>query len=95
MSQQAARHGHRKANQVSAKAVDNTNKITLQRFMVRRVRGKASTNTGDATTCTGLAFDPKAANHPVRKFVGGIARSNGIGIFSSMRKRHFCAEMTE
>ncbi len=80
----------RETNQVRAAAVENTDKATLQGFVVRHVTGMATVYTDEATAYSGLPFyQHEAVKHGVSEFVRGIVHTNGIESFWSMFKRGY------
>ena len=79
----------RNTGKVSAQAVDNTSKETLQSFVVRHVEGAATVYTDDAMAYNGLPLNHDSVKHFVSEFVRGIVHTNGIESFWSMFKRGY------
>ena len=80
----------RETNQVSAEVVDNTDKDTLQKFVVRHVQGKATVYSDDAEAYRGLPFPHETVKHSVSEYVRNkVIHTNGIESFWSMLKRGY------
>ena len=77
----------RKANQVSAVVVQNTDAATLQGFVAENTNPAATVYTDDASAYDSLPFEHESVKHSVGEYVNGQAHTNGIESFWSMLKR--------
>jgi len=77
----------RDTKQVRARAVRNTDKPTLQGFVVEHTQPDAKVYTDEAVAYEGMPFDHGTVKHSVREYVRGQIHTNGIESFWSMLKR--------
>ena len=77
----------RETKHVRAKVVENTDKATLQGFVVDHTAPGATVYTDEASAYEGLPFPHEAVKHSVSEFVRGMAHTNGAESFWSMLKR--------
>ena len=77
----------RGTKQVAAKVVTETDKETLQGFVVDTSNPDATVYTDDATAYAGLPRNHATVKHSVSQYVDGMAHTNGIESFWSMLKR--------
>ena len=79
----------RETNQVAAKAVQSTDKETLQGFVKDHADRQATVYTDDASAYETLPFEHQAVQHSVSEYVRGQAHTNGVESFWSMLKRGY------
>lgn len=79
----------RATKRVRAEVVGNTNKSTLQGFVLRNAAPDAKVYTDDASAYHGLPRDREAVTHSAFEYVRGQAHTNGIESFRSMLKRGY------
>ena len=77
----------RASNRVAAKVVENTDKPTLQAFVVDHTAPGATVYTDEASAYEGLPFEHESVKHSVAEYVRGMAHTNGMESFWSMLKR--------
>ena len=77
----------RKTNKVRANVVKETDKQTLQGFVVDSAIPGATIYTDDASAYAGLPFDHDSVKHFVGEYVRDMVPTNGIESFWSMLKR--------
>lgn len=77
----------RASNQVSARVVHNTNKVTLQGFVGEHTKPGATVYTDEAAAYEGIPFNHEAVKHSVAEYVRGMVHTNGMESFWSMLKR--------
>ena len=77
----------RETKNVRAKVVENTDKATLQGFVVENTAPGATVYTDEASAYEGLPFEHESVKHSVSEFVRGMAHTNGAESFWSMLKR--------
>ena len=77
----------RETKQVRAKVVENTDKPTLQGFVVEHTAPGATVYTDDASVYDGLPFDHETVKHSLSEYVKGDAHTNGVESLWSMLKR--------
>ena len=77
----------RATNHVSARVVTNTDKPTLQGFVIEHTAHGATVYTDEAAAYEGLPFGHEAVKHSVAEYVRGMAHTNGIESFWAMLKR--------
>ena len=79
----------RQTNQVAAKAVQATDKETLQGFVMDHADRQATVYTDDASAYETLPFEHESVKHSVSEYVRGQAHTNGVEAFWSMLKRGY------
>ena len=79
----------RETNQVAAKAVESTDKETLQGFVKDWADLQATVYTDDASAYETLPFTHDTVKHSVSEYVRGQAHTNGVESFWSMLKRGY------
>ena len=79
----------RETNQVNAEVIENTNKKTLQGFVMANTTKEATVYTDEAAAYRGLDRRHQAVKHSAGEYVRGRAHTNGIESFWSMFKRGF------
>ena len=79
----------RETNRVAAKAVESTDKETLQGFVKDWADLQATVYTDDASAYETLPFEHETVKHSVREYVRGKAHTNGVESFWSMLKRGY------
>ena len=79
----------RATNQVAAKAVHSTDKVTLQGFVKDHADRQATVYTDDASAYETLSFEHESVKHSVSEYVRGQAHTNGVESFWSMLKRGY------
>ena len=77
----------RATKNVRAKVVENTDKATLQGFVIDHTAPGATVYTDEAKAYEGLPFNHEAVKHSVSEYVRGMAHTNGAESFWSMLKR--------
>ena len=77
----------RKTKNVRAKVVENTDKATLQGFVIDHTAPGATVYTDEASAYEGLPFPHESVKHSVSEYVRGMAHTNGAESFWSMLKR--------
>ena len=77
----------RDTNRVFAKVVEETDKPTLQGFVVDRTAPGATVYTDDAKAYKGMPFSHETVKHSTGEYVREQAHTNGIESFWSMLKR--------
>ena len=77
----------RETRQVRAKVVKNTDKPTLQGFVVEHTAPGATVYTDEASAYEGLPFEHESVKHSVGEYVRDMAHTNGMESFWSMLKR--------
>ena len=77
----------RETKNVRAKVVENTDKATLQGFVVENTAPGATVYTDQASAYEGLPFEHESVKHSVSEYVRGMAHTNGAESFWSMLKR--------
>ena len=77
----------RATNRVAAKAVDSTNKETLQGFVLVHAAPEAEIYTDEAKAYKTLPFEHEAVKHSAKEYVRGAVHTNGVESFWSMLKR--------
>ena len=77
----------RATKQVRAKVVENTDKPTLQGFVIKHTAPGATVYTDEASAYKGLPFTHESVKHSVSEYVRGMAHTNGAESFWSMLKR--------
>ena len=77
----------RETKQVRAKVVKNTDKPTLQGFVVEHTAPGATVYTDEASAYEGLPFNHESVKHSVAEYVRDQAHTNGIESFWAMLKR--------
>ena len=78
---------NRETKHVRAKVVENTDKATLQGFVVEHTAPGATVYTDEASAYQGLPFAHESVKHSVSEYVRGMAHTNGTESFWSMLKR--------
>ena len=79
----------RETNRVVAKAVECTDKETLQGFVKDSADPHATVYTDEAGAYETLPFEHEAVKHSVSEYVRGKAHTNGVESFWSMLKRGY------
>lgn len=79
----------RETNRVAAKAVESTDKETLQVFVKDHADRQATVYTDDAGAYETLPFEHESVKHSVSEYVRGKAHTNGVESFWSMLKRGY------
>ena len=79
----------RATNAVSAKTAPETNKPTLQGFVVSHAAPGATVYTDEAAAYEGMPFDHEAVKHSVGEYVRDQAHTNGMESFWSVLKRGY------
>ena len=79
----------RETNRVAAKAVESTDKETLQGFVKDWADLQATVYTDDASAYETLPFEHESVKHSVSEYVRGKAHTNGVESFWSMLKRGY------
>ena len=79
----------RETNQVAAKAVESTDKETLQGFVKDCADPQATVFTDDAGAYETLPFEHESVKHSVSEYVRGKVHTNGVESFWSMLKRGY------
>ena len=82
----------RDTNQVRARVVEATNKVTLQGFVGHNARTGATVYTDEAAAYQGLPalfYRHESVQHSVSEYVRGMAHTNGMESFWSMLKRAY------
>ena len=79
----------RATNQVAAKAVQATDKATLQGFGKDHADRQATVYTDEASSYEALPFEHESVKHSVSEYVRGQAHTNGVESFWSMLKRGY------
>ena len=82
-----ARDRHSKA--YTAKAVRNTGKKKLQKFVAKHVDPDAKVYTDEAAAYEGIPFEHHTVKHSAREFVRGDVHTNNIESLWSMLKRAY------
>ena len=77
----------RASNRIAAKVVENTDKPTLQGFVVEHTAPGATVYTDEASAYEGMPFEHESVKHSVAEYVRGMAHTNGMESFWSMLKR--------
>ena len=77
----------RETKQVRAKVVENTDKPTLQGFVVEHTAPGATVYTDEASAYEGLPFTHETVKHSVSEYVRDMAHTNGMESFWAMLKR--------
>ena len=77
----------RETNQVKAEVIGETDKPTLQGFVVEHAAPGATVYTDEAAAYRGMPFKHEAVKHSVGEYVRDRAHTNGIESFWSMLKR--------
>jgi len=76
----------RETNEEAAKAVESTDKETLQGFVKDHADLQATVYTDDAGAYETLPFEHESVKHSVSEYVRGKAHTNGVESFWSMLK---------
>lgn len=79
----------RATKQVAARVVENTDKPTLQGFVIDHAAPDATVYTDEASAYEGMPFEHGAVKHSVKEFVRGQIHTNGMESFWSMLKRGY------
>ena len=79
----------RKTNQVKAKVIKNTDKLTLQSFVTGQTAPGATVYTDEAAAYKGMPYNHEAVNHGVGEYVRDMAHTNGVESFWAMLKRGY------
>ncbi len=79
----------RETNRVVAKAVEGTDKETLQGFVKDSADPHATVYTDEAGAYETLPFEHAAVKHSVSEYVRGKAHTNGVESFWNMLKRGY------
>ena len=77
----------REMNEAPAKAVESTDKETLQELVKDHADLQATVYTDDAGAYETLPFEHESVKHSVSEYVRGKAHTNGVESFWSMLKR--------
>ncbi|MDE0126436.1 MAG: IS1595 family transposase [Bryobacterales bacterium] len=77
----------RATNKVAAKAVDSTDKETLQGFVAEHADPNATVYTDEAKAYESLPHNHDAVKHSLKEYVRGSVHTNGVVSFWSMLKR--------
>ena len=77
----------RKTNKVRAKVVKDTDKTTLQGFVIETAASGATIYTDDAAAYKGMPCEHESVRHSVGEYVRDMAHTNGIESFWAMLKR--------
>ncbi len=77
----------RETKQVRAKVVENTDKPTLQGFVVEHTSPGATVYTDEASAYEGLPFKHETVRHSVAEYVRDQAHTNGMESFWATLKR--------
>ena len=77
----------RDTGKVAAKAIDNTDRATLQDFVVVYAAQGARVYTDEHCGYTGMPFDHETVKHSVAEYVRGQAHINGMESFWATLKR--------
>ena len=75
----------RATNRVSARKIRNTDGPTLKGFVAEHAAPGATVFTDDASGYRGMPFDHESVNHSAGEYVRGMAHTNGIESFWSIR----------
>ena len=78
----------RKTNAVVATPIEETDRFTLQRFVLGQVEPGAKVYTDEHAGCHGLP-NHESVKHSAPEYVDGIAHTNGMVSFWSMLKRGY------
>ena len=78
---------NRTTKRVRAKVVENTDKPTLQGFVIEHTPPGATVHSDEASAYEGLPFEHESVNHSAAEYVRGMAHTNGVEFFWSMLKR--------
>lgn len=79
----------RATNRISACAVLNTDRASLQAFIRVRVPQGTTVYTDDSRAYWGMPYPHTSVNHSAGEYVRGMAHTNGIESFWSMLKRGY------
>ncbi len=79
----------RETNQVDAKVVDATDKVTLQGFVVDRTEPDTPVYTDEARAYVGLPRPHESVKHSTGEYVRGQITTNGMESFWSLLKRGY------
>ena len=77
----------RSTNRMSARALERTDKATLQGFIAKHAAPGATVYTDEAAAYKGLPFPHESVKHSVAEYVRGQAHTNGIESFWATLKR--------
>ena len=77
----------RKTNQIQAKAVDSTDKATLQGYVLDSTDVQATVYTDEHAAYQGLGRKHETVTHSAKEYVKGMAHTNGIESHWAMLKR--------
>ena len=79
----------RETNQVTAMPVSFTDKATLQGFVHRHTAADTMVYTDDALAYVGLRRPHVTVKHSAKKYIDGMAHTNGMESFWAMLKRGY------
>ena len=79
----------RDTNQITAKVVESTDASTLQRFVVDQTNAQAMVYTDEHAGYRGMGRRHEAVKHSAKKYVHGMAHTNGIESHWAMLKRGY------
>ena len=77
----------RETNQVAAKAVDNTRRVTVQSFVADHTNPNTMVYTDEAAVYDHLPRPHETVKHSAKEYVKGMAHTNGIESFWAMFSR--------
>ena len=78
---------NRETGEVKVSPVAETDRPTLQGFIVGNVAGGATVYTDEAAAYVGMPYHHLTVRHSARQYVDGLAHTNGIESFWAMFKR--------
>ena len=84
----------RETNQVTTEVVSNTDKLTLQGFVIENTSEDAVVYTDEAKAYQGLPRKHKAVKHSIGEYVNEQVHTNGIESFWAMLKRGYMGGVT-
>ena len=79
----------RATNEINAEVIEQTDRLTLHGFILRKVKSDTQVFTDDVRAYLGMPFDHKAVKHSVGEYVDGMAHTNGIESFWALLKRGY------
>ena len=80
---------NRDTNQVKAEVVENTDKSTIQDFVVKNTTQETTVYTDEARVYNGLPRKHESVKHSIGEYVRNQAHTNGIESFWAMLKRGY------
>ena len=79
----------RDSNQIHARVVEGTDRVTLRGFVDRVADAEAALFMDEAVVYRGMREEHEAVNHSVGQYVDGQASVNGMEFFWAMLKRGY------